>query len=85
MSGRPDHKEREVVRLLAGAARPRVPAGLAERARAYGTRVRRRERWRRWALWLLLAAGAVAFGVWAYAVEPWAAPPMRTTPPLEPW
>lgn len=85
MSGGRDHKEREVVRLLAGAARPRVPRDLPGRALAYGARVRRRERWRRWALWLLLAAGAVAFGVWAYTVEPWAAPPMRTTPPLEPW
>ncbi|CAL9520134.1 MULTISPECIES: hypothetical protein [unclassified Streptomyces] len=85
MSARHDHKEREVVRLLAGAARPRVPRDLPARVLAYGARVRRRQRWRRRALWLLLAAGAVAFAVWAYAVEPWAAPPMRTTPPLEPW
>ncbi|MFJ8695889.1 hypothetical protein [Streptomyces roseolilacinus] len=85
MSGAGDRKEREVRRLLAGAARPPVPPDLPARALAHGRRARRRERLWRWALWLLPVAAAVAFGVWACAVEPWAAPPMRTTPPLEPW
>ncbi|MDT9680865.1 hypothetical protein RND61_01990 [Streptomyces sp. TRM76323] len=85
MSATGDRKEQEVRRLLAGAARPSVPPDLLARALAHGGRVRRRRRlWRR-ALWLLLAAAAVAFAVWACAAEPWTAPPLRTTPPLEPW
>ncbi|KUH39297.1 hypothetical protein NRO40_19025 [Streptomyces changanensis] len=85
MVGGGDRKEQEVRRLLAAAARPRVPPDLLARALAHGGRARRHERWRRLLLWLVLTAAAVAFTVWAWTVEPWEAPPMRTTPPLEPW
>ncbi|WP_374986086.1 hypothetical protein [Streptomyces fradiae] len=85
MSGARDRKEREVARLLAGAARPPVPPDLRARAEAYGRRVRRRERRRRRALWVLAVCAAVAFAAWACTAQPWAAPPMGTTPPLEPW
>ncbi|WP_306806521.1 hypothetical protein [Streptomyces sp. DH12] len=85
VAGGGDRKEQEVRRLLAAAARPRVPPDLLPRALARGHRARRRARWRRRLLWLVLTAAAVAFTVWAWTAEPWVAPPMRTTPPLEPW
>uniref|UniRef100_UPI00281550E3 hypothetical protein n=1 Tax=Streptomyces sp. TRM64462 TaxID=2741726 RepID=UPI00281550E3 len=84
-AGGRDRKDAEVRRLLSRGPRPQVPPDLLARAVTLGDRALRRERVRRVLLWLLLAAAAVAFGIWAYSVEPWAAPPIRTTPPLEGW
>ncbi|MFB9392565.1 hypothetical protein ACFPM3_28905 [Streptomyces coeruleoprunus] len=80
-----DLKEQDVRRLLGAGARPAVPPDLLARALAHGARVRRLERVRGTVLWLLITAAVVAFAVWAAVVQPWAAPPMGTTPPLEAW
>ena len=79
-----DRKEDEVRRMLE-TRHPQVPADLAARAAAQGTRLLRRHRAVRRAAWLLLIAAAIAFAVWAVLAEPWVAPPTNTTPPLEGW
>lgn len=81
---RRERREDEVRRLL-DSPHPQVPGDLAARAVARGTRLLRRDRVMRRALWLLLCAAAVAFAVWASVAEPWEVPPAGTTPPLEGW
>ncbi|WP_328670098.1 hypothetical protein OG905_15675 [Streptomyces sp. NBC_00322] len=83
MSGR-ERKETEVRRMLE-TPHPQVPADLAARAAEHGTRLLRRHRALRRALWLLLVAAAIAFALWAMVAQPWAAAPSDTTPPLEGW
>jgi ferric-dicitrate binding protein FerR (iron transport regulator) len=78
--------EREAaVRRLMERSAPRVPPDLYAAAVRRGARVLRRRTAARRLLWLLLLAAAVAFTVWAVAVQPWAEPPSRTTPPLTGW
>lgn len=36
-------------------------------------------------MWLVLAAAAVAFTVWALTARPWVEPPSQTTPPVTGW
>ncbi|MFF2521824.1 hypothetical protein [Streptomyces liangshanensis] len=79
---RSEREEAEVRQLLDG-PHPTVPADLAPRALARGTRQRQRRRTARRILWLTLIAAVVAFAVWAAVADPWNPPPMRTTPPLE--
>ncbi|GKQ41003.1 hypothetical protein [Streptomyces sp. A012304] len=64
---------------------PRVPAELHADVVRAGNRILRLRTLARRLLWLLLCAAALAFTVWAIAVEPWAEPPSRTTPPLTGW
>ncbi|MGW8061775.1 hypothetical protein ACVV2G_05670 [Streptomyces ziwulingensis] len=61
---------------------PRVPPELYADAVRRGGRLLRRRAAARRLLWLVLCAAAVAFTVWALTVQPWAAPPSRTTPPV---
>lgn len=70
-----DRKEDEVRRML-DLRHPPLPPGLAARAAARGGRALRRRRAVRAVGWALLAAGTVAFCVWAALVEPWSAPSM---------
>ncbi|MFF8830405.1 hypothetical protein [Streptomyces sp. NPDC015131] len=77
--------EDEVRRLLRAPADVPLPPGLLPGAVSRGARVQRRDRALRRLLWLLLAAAAVAFTVWAAAAEPWRAPPAGVTPPFEGW
>ncbi|MEU2154965.1 hypothetical protein ABZ532_08070 [Streptomyces sp. NPDC019396] len=81
-----DHgrKEEEVRRILDTPPAP-VPADLMPRSAVLGTRLRRRRRALRRAGWTLLLFAAVAFAVWAAAVEPWTVPPAATTPEIEGW
>lgn len=51
----------------------------------HGTRLLRRHRALRRALWLLLVAAAIAFALWATVAQPWVVAPSDTTPPLEGW
>ncbi|MBT2365020.1 hypothetical protein J7E88_06730 [Streptomyces sp. ISL-10] len=81
MSGA-DRKENEVRRMMEG-PQPVVPADLAVRAAAHGSRLVRRHRALRRAAWLLIVAAALAFVVWATVSQPWLVPPSQTTPPLE--
>ncbi|MFI2372878.1 hypothetical protein [Streptomyces sp. NPDC018833] len=81
MSGA-DRKENEVRRMMEG-PQPVVPADLAVRAAAHGSRLVRRHRALRRAGWLLIVAAALAFVVWATVNQPWLVPPSQTTPPLE--
>ncbi|TXS20792.1 hypothetical protein EAO71_30230 [Streptomyces sp. ms191] len=81
---RHEQKEDEVRRMLE-TPHPQVPGDLAARAVERGTRLLRRDRAVRRALWALLAAAVVAFVVWASVVRPWEVPPAGTTPPLEGW
>ncbi|MET7618240.1 hypothetical protein [Streptomyces sp. NPDC005408] len=83
MSSR-ERKEAEVRRMLE-TRHPPVPADLAARATEHGTRLLRRHRALRRALWLLLVAAVIAFAVWAAVAQPWATSPADTTPPLEGW
>ncbi|MFJ3581416.1 hypothetical protein ACIPPS_04135 [Streptomyces sp. NPDC090127] len=81
---RHEEKEDEVRRLLES-PHPQVPADLAARAVARGTRLLHRDRAVRRALWALLVVGVLVFVVWAAVAEPWHGPPAETTPPLEGW
>ncbi|WP_405601475.1 hypothetical protein OG741_25160 [Streptomyces sp. NBC_01410] len=83
MSGR-ERKETAVRRMLE-TPHPPVPADLAARAAEHGTRLLRRHRALRRALWLLLVAAAIAFALWATVAQPWVVAPSGTTPPLEGW
>ncbi|WP_329463363.1 hypothetical protein [Streptomyces sp. NBC_01431] len=78
-----DRKAAEVRRLLEAGAHPVVPAELAARAVELGLRMLHRRRVVRRALWLLLAAAAIAFLVWASMARPWVVPPSTVTPPVE--
>ncbi|MGW6457590.1 hypothetical protein ACWF94_17020 [Streptomyces sp. NPDC055078] len=82
---RPSRKKEDEVRRLLAARHTPVPADLAARAVARGARVLRRHRAVRRVAWALLLAAAIAFAVWAAAVEPWGVRPADTTPPLEGW
>ncbi|MET9444008.1 hypothetical protein [Streptomyces sp. NPDC006610] len=73
-------REAAVHRIMAQTPPP-VPPDLHAEAVRHGERLLRRRRLARRTGWLLLLAAAVAFTVWALAVEPWAEPPSRTTPP----
>ncbi|MDX3851755.1 hypothetical protein [Streptomyces sp. AK02-01A] len=73
------------VRRMLEAPRPAVPADLARRATARGTRLLHRRRVARRLWWFLLFAAVTAFAVWASVAQPWSAPPAETTPPLEGW
>ncbi|MFG2330307.1 hypothetical protein ACGFMM_11840 [Streptomyces sp. NPDC048604] len=84
MSRSADRRDDEIRRLLGGAGHPAVPADLAERAVARGSRMLRRERLLRRAGWTLFALAVLAFVVWAAVARPWEPPP-ATTPPLEGW
>ncbi|MFJ6794700.1 hypothetical protein [Streptomyces sp. NPDC091268] len=84
MSGRPDHKEAQVRRLLDGPY-PVVPAGLAAGAAARGDRLLRRRRRVRRLCWVLLFAAVAALLVWASLTHAWTTPPSGTSPPLEGW
>ncbi|MGW6565558.1 hypothetical protein [Streptomyces sp. NPDC054975] len=81
---RHDDKEDEVRRMLES-PHPQVPADLAGRAVARGTRLLRRGRAVRRALWALAFVAVLVFVVWASVAEPWHVPPAKTTPPLEGW
>ncbi|MEE1756250.1 hypothetical protein [Streptomyces sp. SP18CS02] len=81
---RHDRKEDEVRRML-DTPRPQVPPDLLPRALARGTRALLRARARRRLMWLTLAAGMLAFVVWASVAQPWQAPPSGLTPPFEGW
>ncbi|MEU3186926.1 hypothetical protein ABZ707_22415 [Streptomyces sp. NPDC006923] len=72
------------VRRMLDAPHPVVPADLAHRATARGTRLLRRRRLARRLGWLLLFAAVTAFAVWASVVQPWSAP-AGTPPPPEGW
>lgn len=80
-----DRKEDEVRRLLEAAPRPTVPQWLPQQAAAYGLRRLRRRRLVQSVCWWLLLVAVVAFTVWAVRTEPWAPPPLDTTPPLKGW
>ncbi|MFC8918240.1 hypothetical protein E2C00_27110 [Streptomyces sp. WAC05374] len=80
-----DRKEDEVRRMLDAPPRVQVPPDLLPRAISRGTRAQHRARALRRVLWLLLAAAAVAFAVWASVAEPWRVPPAEVTPPFEGW
>ncbi|MDP9683778.1 MULTISPECIES: hypothetical protein [Streptomyces] len=81
-----NRREREAaVRRSMDRSPPRVPPGLCADAVRRGGRLLRRRTAARRLLWLLLLAAAVAFAVWALAVQPWVAPPSETTPPLTDW
>ncbi|MGP3984993.1 hypothetical protein [Streptomyces sp. KR80] len=80
----PDRKADEVRRMLDG-THPVVPPDLAARAAELGRRILVRRRAVRAVGWALLLVAAVAFTIWAAAVEPWVVPPSETTPPLEGW
>ncbi|MFH8365928.1 hypothetical protein [Streptomyces sp. NPDC018031] len=81
----PERREDQVRRMLDGPPRPVVPARLALHAAGRGHRMLRRRRVVRTIGWWLLLAAVIAFTVWAVIAEPWATPPMETTPPLEGW
>ncbi|MGP3954146.1 hypothetical protein [Streptomyces sp. 7N604] len=80
----PDRKEDEVRRMLDG-PHPVVPPDLAARAAERGQLLLARRRAVRAVGWALLISAAVAFAVWSAVAQPWAAPPVDTTPPLEGW
>ncbi|HET9382438.1 MAG TPA: hypothetical protein VFP69_16620 [Streptomyces sp.] len=66
-------------------APPPVPPELYPESLRLGRRVLRRRALAHRLLWLVLAAAAVAFLVWATVAEPWVEPPSDTTPPLTGW
>ncbi|MEV0000033.1 hypothetical protein [Streptomyces sp. NPDC050848] len=76
-------REDEVRRMLES-PHPQVPADLAARAVARGTRLLHRDRAVRRALWALVVAAVLVFAVWASVDEPWQGP-AETTPPVEGW
>ncbi|MFF4949577.1 hypothetical protein ACWC2K_09340 [Streptomyces chattanoogensis] len=80
---RPDRKETEVRRMLAGPPPP-VPPDLAVRAAARGRRLLARRRLLRRIGWLFALLALVALLTWS-ADRPWLPPPARTTPPAEGW
>jgi ferric-dicitrate binding protein FerR (iron transport regulator) len=80
-----DRKEDEVRRLLDAPPRGQVPPDLLPRVLDRGTRALHRARVLRRLLWVLLAAAAIAFTVWASAAEPWRPPPAGVTPPFQGW
>ncbi|WP_171052950.1 hypothetical protein [Streptomyces marianii] len=82
MSG-PERREEEVRRML-DAPHPLVPADLHVRAAHRGARLRRRRRTLHHVGCVLLLV-AIAFAMWAVAVEPWVVPPSATTPEIEGW
>ncbi|MDI9887758.1 hypothetical protein QMZ92_26155 [Streptomyces sp. HNM0645] len=81
---RPGRKEEEVRRML-DAPHPRVPADLHVRAARRGARLRRRRRTLHHVGCVLLLVAAIAFTMWAVAVEPWGVPPSATTPEIDGW
>lgn len=78
----PDRKEAEVSLLLEGGPPELVPTDLAGRAVLRGLRLVHRRRTLQVALWAFFAA-ALAFALWVALAQPWAAPPMQTTPPVD--
>jgi hypothetical protein len=78
--------EREAaVRRVMEQVPPQVPPDLHAEVVRRGTRMLRRRRAARRALWFLLFAASAAFVVWAVMARPWVEPPSRTTPPLTGW
>lgn len=74
----PDRRETEVRRMLDARHAP-VPADLATRATARGSRLLRRRHGVHVTLWALAVVVAVLFAVWAATAQPWNVP---ETPPV---
>ncbi|MFF4823610.1 hypothetical protein [Streptomyces sp. NPDC001312] len=78
--------EREAaVRRILEQRPPQVPTELYQEAVRRGGRMLRRRTAARRLMWLVLAAAAVAFTVWALTARPWVEPPSQTTPPVTGW
>ncbi|MFE7840302.1 hypothetical protein ACFU53_30905 [Streptomyces sp. NPDC057474] len=79
-------REREAaVRRVLDRTPPRVPPDLCAAAVRRGGRMLRRRTAARHLMWLVLAAAAIAFFVWALTARPWVEPPSTTTPPVTGW
>lgn len=81
MSGRT--RKQEDVRRMLSAGPAALPPDLARRAMELGTRIARRRRTARAAVWLLLFALITGLLLWAAVAEPWSGPPRETSPPVE--
>ncbi|WEO95657.1 hypothetical protein A6P39_017390 [Streptomyces sp. FXJ1.172] len=78
-------EQEAAVRQIMERAPAPVPPDLCTQAVHRGERLLRRRQLVHRVLWLLAWTAAVAFGVWAARVHPWAQPPSQTTPPITGW